>query len=64
KGKYSLKLFHTWGGRFLENEDGNTSRVVESKGRSVSFDIPVHKITGGHARYIGQDIAFILEPVD
>jgi len=62
KGKYSLKLYHTWRGRFLENEDGDTEQIVESKGKSVSFNIPILKVEQGHARYIGQDIAFILTP--
>ena len=62
-GKYSLKLYHTWRGSFLENENGNTERIIEAKGNSLSFDIPVLKVTGGHARYIGKDIAFILRPV-
>ena len=65
KGKYSLKLYHTWRGRFLRNEDRSIMELdIESKGKSVSFDIPVLKVEGGHARYIGQDIAFILTPVD
>lgn len=64
RGSYKLRLFHTWRGRFLENEDGSTERTIESKGRSVSFDIPILKVQGGHARYVGQDIAFILEPAD
>jgi len=64
KGKYTLKLFHTWRGQFLTNRDRSImEQTIESKGKSVSFDIPIDKITGGHARYIGQDIAFILEPV-
>jgi len=63
RGKYSLKLYHTWRGRFLEDENDNEEWTIESKGKSVSFDIPVHKVTGGHAQYIGQDIAFILKPV-
>jgi hypothetical protein len=64
RGTYSLKLYHTWSGRFLENEEESTEWKIESRGNSVSFDIPVLKVTGGHARYIGQDIAFILKPVD
>ena len=64
RGTYSLKLYLTWRGRFLENEDGNTEQLIESKGTSVSFDIPVLKVTRGHASYVGQDIAFILTPVE
>jgi hypothetical protein len=59
KGKYKLRLYHTWGGRFLDEGE----KELESKGKSVSFDIPILKIEGSHAGYIGQDVAFILEPV-
>ena len=64
KGKYSLKLYHTWRGRFVQDENGNEEQTIESKGKSLSFDIPIQKIKGGHARYVGQDIAFILTPMD
>lgn len=64
KGKYTLKLYHTWRGQFLRNEDRTVMEwTLDSKGKSVTFEIPVLKIEGGHARYIGQDIAFILERV-
>jgi hypothetical protein len=65
KGKYNLKLYHTWRGQFLRNEDRtDMEQTIESQGKAVSFDIPVLKVRGGHAEYIGQDIAFILKPVD
>jgi len=65
KGKYRLMLYHTWLGRPLTNEDGNEyEKVIVSTGESVSFEIPVYKTTGGHANYVGQDIAFILKYVD
>jgi hypothetical protein len=65
KGKYKLTLYHTWRGRFLTNEDRSImEQTIESKGKKVSFDIPVLKVEGGHARYIGQDVAFILEPME
>jgi hypothetical protein len=64
RGTYRLKLYHTWSGRFLENDVGSTEWMIESNGNSLSFDVPVLKITGGHARYIGKDVAFIVEPVD
>ena len=63
RGKYSLKLYHTWSGRFLENEDGSKEQIVESKGKLILFDIPVLK-TKGHAQYVGKDIAFILKPLE
>jgi hypothetical protein len=37
---------------------------IKTKGKSLSFEIPILKVEGGHARYIGEDIAFILEPVE
>ncbi|MFC2123174.1 DUF5060 domain-containing protein [Bacteroidota bacterium] len=65
KGKYTLLLYHTWLGRFLSNDDRTImEQEIESKGKSVSFDIPVLKTTGGHAQYVGQDIAFIIKPVE
>ena len=65
KGKYILTFYHTWLGRFLRNEDRTLmEREITSKGKSVSFDIPILKTTGGHAQYIGQDVAFILKPVE
>jgi hypothetical protein len=65
KGDYNLKLYHTWRGQFLRNDDRSEMvQTVKTKGNSLSFDIPILKVEGGHARYIGQDIAFILEPVD
>lgn len=59
KGKYKLRLYHTWSGRFLEEGD----QELESNGKTASFNIPILKIKGSHAGYIGQDVAFILEPV-
>ena len=65
KGKYKLTFYHTWLGRFLRNEDRTLmEQEIISKSKSVSFDIPVLETTGGHARYIGQDVAFILKPVE
>ncbi len=64
KGDYKLRLYHTWRGQFLRNEDRSVMVLdIKSQGKSLSFEIPILKVEGGHARYIGQDIAFILEPV-
>jgi len=63
RGRYRLKLYQTWSGRFIR-EDGKEERIISTNDNSLSFDIPVLKIEGSHAHYIGQDIAFILEPVD
>lgn len=56
--KYKLRLYHTWRGQFILEKE------VEARRNSVSFDMPVLKIEGGHARYIGQDVAFILEKLE
>ena len=55
--KYKLKLYHTWRGEFLPEKE------VNANNGSVEFSIPSLHTTGGHANYIGQDVAFILEPV-
>jgi hypothetical protein len=57
-GEYRVKLYHTWGGRFFHEE--NTSNI----NGSVTFTIPILKIEDSHARYVGQDIAFIVKPVE
>ena len=68
-GKYNVKLYHTWRGRFFHEEE--VSSVVESamegevsmQDGSVTFVIPVLHTEGSHANYVGQDVAFILEPI-
>jgi len=62
-GRYRLKLYHTWIGRYIE-VDGQEEQIITAAGNSLSFTVPVLKIEGGHARYTGQDIAFMLEPAD
>ncbi len=67
-GRYRLRLYHTWRGSFLDDEGrgrrrGSTEELT-AEGNSLTFRIPVLKIEDGHARYIGQDVAFILEPAD
>ncbi len=54
-GTYKLKLFHTWRGVFIDERD-----LVCSNG-SLSFGVPYMRITGSHASYIGEDLAFLLE---
>ena len=54
-GKYRLMTFHTWRGAFLED-----SEVTVTDGK-ITFGPPYMKITGSQARYIGQDMAFILQ---
>jgi len=58
KGNYKLQLYHTWRGRFIHEEE------LEVKKKEVSFTVPILKVKGGHAKYIGEDVAFILEPVE
>jgi hypothetical protein len=56
-GRYKLRLFHTWRGEFIsENE-------ITAGDNTLSFSIPSLKTKEGHANYIGQDVAFILEAV-
>lgn len=54
-GKYKLRLYHTWRGDFIREEEVNTTTD------EVSFAIPSLHTTQSHANYIGQDVAFILE---
>jgi hypothetical protein len=54
-GKYKLRLYHTWRGEFIKEEELNTTTD------EVVFTIPSLQTTQSHANYIGQDIAFILE---
>ena len=57
-GNYKLRLYHTWRGEFIMDKD------IEVKKHTATFDMPVLKITGGHAKYLGQDVAFILQKKD
>lgn len=54
-GKYKLRLYHTWRGEFIREEELDTTTD------EVTFTVPSLHITEGHANYIGQDVAFILE---
>ncbi len=56
-GKYKLRLFHTWRGEFISESE------ITASDNTLSFSIPSLKTKGGHANYIGQDVAFILESV-
>lgn len=55
-GKYKLRLYHTWRGEFIKEEE------VSSSAEGLIFSIPSLHTKDGHANYIGQDVAFILEP--
>jgi len=76
-GQYRLRLYHTWRGRFLDDQGRRGPRgtpeeeerpepgtVITAEDNSLTFQVPVLKIEGGHARYIGKDVAFILRPAD
>ncbi len=63
KGQYRLKLYHTWSGRYIE-VDGQREPLIKSDKNSLTFTVPILKIEGGHARYVGQDVAFVLEPAE
>jgi hypothetical protein len=63
KGQYKLKLYHTWSGRYIE-VDGQRELMIKSDKNSLTFTVPILKIEDGHARYVGQDVAFVLEPTD
>lgn len=56
-GNYKLKTYHTWRGRFIKEED------VRVTNGSLTFSIPRLFGFESHANYIGQDAAFVLEPV-
>jgi hypothetical protein len=54
--KYNLKLYHTWRGQFIYEEE------LQESGGTVLINVPSLKTQGSHANYIGQDVAFILTP--
>jgi hypothetical protein len=56
-GKYKLKIFHTWRGEFIDEKE------MTCTNESLTFSVPFMHITDSHARYIGQDVSFILEPM-
>ncbi len=54
-GKYKVRLFHTWRGQFFSEKE-----IFTSDG-TVKITIPVMHNENTHARYFGQDAAFILQ---
>jgi hypothetical protein len=54
-GRYKLKIYHTWRGKFIDEQQ------VNSINGSVEFFIPRLFGADSHANYIGQDAAFVLE---
>ncbi len=57
KGKYKLKLFHTWRGEFIQE------REVETADGNITITLPFLHTQGSHANYTGPDMAFILQLV-
>lgn len=57
RGKYRLRIYHTWRGEFIYDEE------IENTRNKITFDIPKMQIEGSHARYVGNDLAFILESI-
>lgn len=57
KKKYKLRLYHTWRGQFIREDE-----VPATEG-NLYIHIPMLKTQGSHANYIGQDVAFLLIPV-
>ena len=60
--RYQLTLYHTWNGRNIDI-DGQEEQIITTEKGSLTFNIPILKIREGHAQYVGQDVAFKLEPV-
>ena len=57
RGKYRLRIYHTWRGEFIYDQE------IENSRNKITFDIPKMQIEGSHARYVGNDLAFILESI-
>lgn len=57
-GNYRLKIYHTWGGRWIHEG------TITATGEIISFEIPNLRIEGGRAQYVGQDVAFIIEQLN
>ena len=54
-GRYNVRFFHTWRGEFIHEEE------MTCTNESLTITVPFMRLTGSHANYIGQDIAFILK---
>ena len=51
-GEYEVDIYHTWSGRFLGKH------MVNCQGGVLQDQIPELRTERGHARHIGNDIAF------
>jgi len=57
-GIFNVQIYHTWRGEFIDSSE------IEAVNGKLKFTVPVLKIKGSNARYVGQDIAFIIKNVD
>ena len=55
-GDYEVRLYRTWRGRYLDPQ------TVQCRDGKLTVTIPELRTTGGHASYIGNDIAFKVTP--
>ncbi len=51
-GDYEVRLYRTWRGRYLDPQ------TLQCRDGKLTITIPELRTTGGHASYIGNDIAF------
>jgi uncharacterized protein DUF5060 len=57
-GEYEVDIYHTWSGRFLGKH------IVNCQEGILKDRIPELRIERGHARHIGNDVAFIARKID
>ena len=55
-GDYEARLYRTWRGRYLDPQ------TLQCRDGKLTVTIPELRTTGGHASYIGNDVAFKVTP--
>jgi hypothetical protein len=55
-GDYEVRLYRTWRGRYLDPQ------TLQCRDGKLTVTIPELRTTGGHASYIGNDVAFKVTP--
>jgi hypothetical protein len=55
-GDYEVRLYRTWRGRYLDPQ------TLQCRDGKLTITIPELRTTGGHASYIGNDVAFKVMP--
>ena len=55
-GEYELRLYRTWRGRYMDPQ------TIACRDGKLTYTIPELRTTGGHALYIGNDVAFKIVP--